>query len=636
LFCSGAATTSTTRLTALSPRRGKTKRKSKEMGLPLYEQAAPSGVSTQVWVPLLLLVVAALLAGCTPAGPRSLLAGKSLLEDGKYPQAIEQLKTATTLLSTNAQAWNYLGLAYHQTGQLAEAEKAYRRALTLNRDLAEAHYNLGCLWLTENKLEGARAELTDYTLRRGNSVEGYLKLGSAQLRSRDLAGAEKSFSDALRLSPQSAEALTGVGLVRVQRGRAGDAVQFFKSALKQQPDYGPALLNLAVVEQQYLRDPQAALATYREYVGLKPPPENAEAVRGIVRQLEQDLNGPARAAATGGVGAGNTILIPAKPAAEMARVANVPKAPATNATRLASAPKPLAATNAPKPTPSVAPSSAASLEVVRLQAEPVLKPAQDVATTAPRVQPGPVEPLVTTSAAPASVIQTKPAKRGLFQRLFGSEEKPPVRPTPLPPMASASLPDAAGTPTAPEEPAAAAESHGVAPGGWARYRYRAPAKPVAGNRAEAERSFAQGLQAQTADHLPEAIQAYRRATQLDPTYFDAYYNCGLAATGTGNLPMALAAYEEALAIRPESLDARYNFALALKQANYVVDAAAELEKILVTYPNESRTHLALGNLYAQQLRQPAKARAHYLRVLETDPRNPQAAAVRYWLTDNPR
>jgi len=168
-----------------------------------------------------------------------------------------------------------------------------------------------------------------------------------------------------------------------------------------------------------------------------------------------------------------------------------------------------------------------------------------------------------------------------------------------------------------------------------RYAYKSPAKPASGNRAEAERLFAQGVQAQQAHQLPEAVRSYRLATQADPTLFEAHYNLGLAVTEAGNLPAALAAYEDALAVQPQSLDARYNFALVLKQANYLVDAVIELERVLATYPKEIRAHLALGNLYAQQFHQPAKARQHYLKVLEVDPRHPQAGAIRYWLAANP-
>jgi Flp pilus assembly protein TadD len=104
--------------------------------------------------------LAVILAGCTPAGPRAVLDGKRLLDAGHCEQAIEKFKVATSLLNTNAQAWNYLGVAWHRAGRLTNALGAYQKALDLNRDLLEARYNLGCLWLDLNKSELAKAELT--------------------------------------------------------------------------------------------------------------------------------------------------------------------------------------------------------------------------------------------------------------------------------------------------------------------------------------------------------------------------------------------------------------------------------------------------------------------------------------------
>ena len=162
-----------------------------------------------------------LLSGCTPSGPRALLEGKRLIDGGQYSQAIQKLKEATRLFGgTNALAWEYLGLAYQHSGAVAEAEWAYQRALALNHDLSEARFNLGCLWLAQNKLEAAKGEFTAYTLRRPNAAEGFLKLGTAQLRAREPSLAEKSFNEALRLNPQNAEAMNGQGLAKLQRGRA--------------------------------------------------------------------------------------------------------------------------------------------------------------------------------------------------------------------------------------------------------------------------------------------------------------------------------------------------------------------------------------------------------------------------------
>ena len=119
--------------------------------------------------------------------------------------------------------------------------------------------------------------------------------------------------------------------------------------------------------------------------------------------------------------------------------------------------------------------------------------------------------------------------------------------------------------------------------------------------------------------------------QLDPSLFEAHYNLGLVAAETGNLPLALRAYETALALEPSSNDARYNFALVLKRANCPRDAVNELEKIVAHSPNETRAHLALGNLYAQQLKQPTRAPQHYLKVIELEPQHPHASALNFWL-----
>jgi len=553
------------------------------------------------------LTLAALLTGCLPPEQRALLDGKQLLDKGRFSEAIEELKVATSLMNTNAQAWNYLGLAYHQTGQATNAADAYLKALKFDQNLDEAHYNLGCLWLDQNRPDLAKTELTAFTLRRANSADGLVKLGTAHLRiarstngaavARELTASEKSFNEALRLEGQNLEALNGLGLVQQQRQRPREAAQFFNTALKHQPDYPPALLNLAIVSHLHLNDRQTALQRYREYLGLKPQPPDWNTVSATVRSLEQELGVSTRPA-------------PPPPAAQNIAVTNLPK-PATNVVARAPAPAPTPpAVTTPRPA-AHAPPNTQNVQAVRLPPEPVVRPAHDVSPA-----PTPSTPVPSTQAVASASGNRSFLQRMNPKNLFNGETSAP------PPTAAA--PAVSG-----------ADPAGTTPK-FARYTYRTMPKPVPGDPAAAERAFAKGVQAQRANELFDAIQAYRQATQLDPAYYDAYYNLGLAATQTGNLQPALTAYESALAIRPESLDGRYNFALVLKQANYPVDAVLELEKILRTYPNDARVHLALGNLYAQVLRQPVKAREHYSKVLEINPENPQAGAIHDWLWSNRR
>jgi Flp pilus assembly protein TadD len=439
--------------------------------------------------------------GCKPPAARALLSGKKHLEKGDYTKAVSELGTAVTLMPTNAQAWNFLGLAYHHAGNAADAAKAYNRALLLDHDLSEAHYNLGCLLLEHRKPESARNELMAYILRRGNTPDALVKLGAAQIRSRDYSGADKSFTEATKLAPTNCEAMNGLGVAKYFQRRPGDAGQLFYSALKADASCAPAWFNLAVLAQ-LTQDWSSAIKNYREYLRLAPSAENAVQVAAALKQLEQGSEGV---------------------------------------------------------------------------------PAQQPSTPSP--------------AAPQRQRQSLSA---------ASQQKSGA---------------AAGNPA---DPKLARNVNAPAPAS-------ASGDSPTSLRTTAEMFFEQGTRAQSEQQLAVAIAAYRKATATDPSYYEAWFNLGAAANQSGILSEAIDAYQKAVSLNPDSLDSGYNLALAQRQAGKYQEAARELEALLKAYPDESRAHLALANLYAQQLRQPSKARPHYVKVLQSDPKNPQSDAIRLWM-----
>ncbi len=586
-------------------------------------------------------LLAVFLLGCTPPGPAALLEGEKLIEQGRFAEAVVELRIATSILSTNAQAWNYLGLAYHHSGQAAEADNAYRRALMLNHDLAEARYNLGALLYAQGRLDAARTEFTAYTLGRLNSVPGLLKLAAVQLRMRDFAGAEKSANDALRHSPENPEAWGTLGLARVYRGRALEAVQCFDRALKAQPDYRSALLNSAIVLHQQLHNPAAALQRYKRYASLKPPPEHLVAVIAIIRQLETEpVLAPASPA--GAVTNGNpppvaTVGNLPPPRPQVTNTALTAASPPTQPPRARAESNAASVAPPPRQVASTPPPLAVSVQSVHVAEEPVIKAASDLPST--RLPP-PSSPSAPRTRPPAtdatSVLAKRPEpapKRNLFSRLNplnllgkDADKNPPPKVV----ITSDDIAPGAGAP-----PRSTPVASKAAPPRFPRYNYLSPTKPASGNRVAAQAPFLRAHEAQQDGRLADAIRDYREAAKLDPTLFEAEYNLGVALAESGKVSESMTAYERALAVKPDSADARYNLALALKQSNYVPDAASELEKLLATKPRETRAHLALANLYAQELGQKSKARQHYQRVLELEPQHPQAGVIQYWLTDNP-
>ena len=591
---------------------------------------------------IILVALTIFVAGCTPAGPRAFLEGKKYLDRGDYANAAADFKTAATLLATNAEVWNYYGVALQGDNEPQAAAAAYQRALDLDRDLVEAHYNLGCLWLEQNQPDAARTEFTAYTLRRNNDAVGWLKLGSAQLRLGETVAAERSFSSVLALKPGDAEAYNGLGLARVQRGIPREAVRFFAAAVQAEPGYGAALLNWATVSQEYLHDNRTALANYRQYLALTPRPADWDQVNALANQLDHPETMAARPATAA----------PAPTPPPVERTSQPPPTqPRPNYTvsepRPAYSPRtapPESDADNPSPAPAVA------IQPVPVQTVQVRPPPEIV--TSPRAAANlPVTTMNRPAPAEQSPVEVPmPAdsepKSSFWHRLFGSSQKEGQPDSQYLDTGVTPLPSAGSQPGAarPAEPApvaavpAPSRSSPVSISGFPRYRYTSPGKPAPGDHANGTPAAAAFTKAQLYEQdekWSDAVQWYEQAAQNDPSWFVAQYNTAVLAHRLRMYSLALPRYESALALQPDSTDARYNFALALKAAGYVPDAVNEFKKILAASPDEARAHLALANIYAQTLHDNAQARRHYLKVLELEPDSPQASDIRFWLAANP-
>jgi tetratricopeptide (TPR) repeat protein len=440
----------------------------------------------------------------------------------------------------------------------------------------------------------------------------------------------------LALKTDEAEAYNGLGLASIQLGKSHDAAEFFGAALQARPDFAPALLNLATVSQQYLHDNRAALANYQAYLLLTPRPANYAEVKTIVSNLEQS-----DAAAT--VMAPAVIVKAPTPPPEVK--------PRTTAVETPRPPPPAPrreteetytthiyqhTTGAISSAPAAIPVATQNVEV---QPEPKI-----VAAPAPKTTP-PSHTVLATPRSPATNVaaRTEPlevpmpeeqTRPGFWHRLFNSDTTTSAKryhedtvATTMP----ATNEDISGTKPEEETPADTKPAPAVS---MVRYNYTSPPKPVPGDRRSAEGAFTKARLAEQDESWADAEQWYQSAADLDPSWFEAQYNTGVIAYRLKTYSVALPRYELALAIQPDSVDARYNFALALKASGYAVDAADELKKILAANPDEVRAHLALANLCAQSLHDVAQARRHYLKVLDLQPNNPQAADIRFWLSAN--
>ncbi|MBA4146657.1 MAG: tetratricopeptide repeat protein [Verrucomicrobia bacterium] len=601
-------------------------------------------------VHILFLICSAifLFSGCAEPGPKALLEGERLIQEKKLNEAISRLQDAVELLPQNAQAWNHLGLAYQYSGQPGKALENYKRALEIDGNLAAARHNLGHLFFEQNHYGAAAADLTTYVILEPKNGVAWNKLATAQLRhSSLLTGTERSqwlnsarqnFEIALQFE-QDPHIYNSLGVIEVQRGRARDSVRYFNQALQKQSNYPPAILNLAVVNHVHLKDKRVALQRYREFLAYQPRSSRLREVEAVAHQIEQELNPPqyvtnlvaqVLAPPRPSVSVPPPVVQPTPPR-EVKPEPRIEAAPRLTSPRTEPAQQPK-----PKPAPVEPPPR---VEIVKAPEEQPIKAAQDIPVTRE-------SPAVTPAPAPVAKVQEEPRvastpvdpddkdqKKRLMTKLNPTTWFRDKTNEPAPPKIQSAPAPAKTTPVTTIPSAREATAPPVR-ATYPRYRYSSPTLPKAGNRAEAARIFNEALQAQRQRDSARALESYRRATKVDPTFFEAQYNLGLVALERGSVGEALAAYESALAISPDSANARYNFAFALQKGNYLVDAANEFEKLLARNPRETRAHLSLANIYVQQGNRDL-GRKHYQKVLEIEPNHSQATAIRYWLRDNP-
>jgi protein O-mannosyl-transferase len=233
---------------------------------------------------LALIGVVALLAagwwGAAPVGPRLKFAGAAAVvalltvltwrQAGLYRDA-ETLYRAT--LQRNPQCWvadNNLGIVEVNSGRRADARAHFGRALELNPDYAEAHFNLGLIVLRE---PGGTAAAAGHFARAVEITPRYAEAHYYLANSlRELGRPQEAlqqYEETLRLKPDNPAAELNLGVTLASAGRVAEALPHFAEAVRLNPRSAPAQLNLAFALREAGRAPEGQ-AHYEEALRLDP------------------------------------------------------------------------------------------------------------------------------------------------------------------------------------------------------------------------------------------------------------------------------------------------------------------------------------------------------------------------------
>ena len=156
--------------------------------------------------------------------------GKELYHDDLDEKALEAFKQALQIDPELAEAHFRLGLTHDALGQSQEAQEAYKTAiekykkqLAKNDDDAEAHYNLGQAYAGRSLYSEAVTEYRKATKLKSDDTDIYYDLGEALSKLARYDEAVAAFSKALEIDPENYRAEDSLEEARegVQRIRAG-------------------------------------------------------------------------------------------------------------------------------------------------------------------------------------------------------------------------------------------------------------------------------------------------------------------------------------------------------------------------------------------------------------------------------
>lgn len=216
---------------------------------------------------------------------QTLRAGLQHHRAGDLPRAEQAYRQALQIDPQSANAWCLLGAVCLALGRTSEAVDDFQHALRLQPEYVEACCNLGVA-LTELGRLSEAAEVLRQALRlRPSYAEALNNLGSVLRDMGELEPAIENFRQAIAIKPDYAEAHNNLGVALTDFGRPEEAVACLATAIRLKPDYATAHMSLA----NALRDQGAldqAVASYAEALRLAPQYAEAHFNRSLILLIQ--------------------------------------------------------------------------------------------------------------------------------------------------------------------------------------------------------------------------------------------------------------------------------------------------------------------------------------------------------------
>ena len=207
----------------------------------------------------------------------------SLLEhyqNARYEDAEKLALSITQEFPDHPYSWTILGVLLEETGRASEALNANQRAVQLEPQAADGHYNLANTFRTLGRLEEAEASYLQALALAPEDAGIYYNLGVTLQGLERLEESRINYKQATTLKSDYAEAHYGLGLLSYGLGKFEEAATSYRQLIALQPNYAEGHYNLGTALQDLGRLEEAG-ASYRQATTLKPDYAEAYCYLGV-------------------------------------------------------------------------------------------------------------------------------------------------------------------------------------------------------------------------------------------------------------------------------------------------------------------------------------------------------------------
>jgi len=212
--------------------------------------------------------------------------GKTLVREHKWNEALPVLRDVLAANQTSIEVLNALATTLEHRGDKAGAAEEFKRVRELSRQELLLHRtqgqnNQGLVYWHAGHLEDAAAAFRSAIQMKPDYAEAHNNLGGVLWQLNDSAPALAEFQAAVRYSPNFAEAHNNWGSVLLHAREFSHAIEQFRAALAIRPGFALAHLNLghALVGEHNL---DSAETEFRDATMLVPEMAAAHAELGLL------------------------------------------------------------------------------------------------------------------------------------------------------------------------------------------------------------------------------------------------------------------------------------------------------------------------------------------------------------------